>query len=94
MSPTDSMESNALLGQIDSVLEKMDSCSCEGVCKSHGPYSEGIKILLQCERANIMERAEAKKQQAYDIRERRKETIAVASIASSVVGLLLRLCGK
>jgi hypothetical protein len=94
MSPTDSMESNALLGQIDSVLEKTDSCSCEGVCKSHGLYSEGIKILLQCERANIMERAEAKKQQAYDIRERRKETITVASIAAGVVGLLLRLCGK
>ena len=94
MSPTDSMESNALLGQIDSVLEKMDSCSCEGVCKSHGPFSDGIRILLQCERANIMERSDAKKQQAYDIRERRKETIAVASIAAGVVGLLLRLFGK
>jgi hypothetical protein len=94
MSPTDSMESNALLGQIDSVLEKMDSCSCEGVCKSHGPFSDGIRILLQCERANIKERAEAKKQHEYDTRERRKETIAVASIAAGVVGILLRLCGK
>ena len=57
MSPK--MESTALINQIDSCIKDIQEVGGSvSVCQSHWPLANGVKILLECEKAHIEERSD------------------------------------
>ena len=88
MSPQ--MEGTTLHNQLVSGIKYIEESSqASGVCEAHWPMVNGVKLLLECQKASIEEREGVRVDRAKEAKERRNETIAIALGVAAVAATLI-----
>ena len=102
MSPQETMEGGALARQLTTYLADVDqNKSPHNACAAHWPIQNGIRLLMQCELAELAERAldrEERRARQLEIDRQRRDTfwkvtgtaVGCASLAATIISLCLR----
>jgi hypothetical protein len=100
MSPQETMEGGALVRQLTTYLEDVDQNKApHNACAAHWPIQNGIRLLMQCELAELAERAqdrEERRARQLEADKQRRDTfwqVTGAAIGSaSVIATIISLC--
>jgi hypothetical protein len=100
MSPQETMEGEALVRQLTTYLSAVDqNKQPHNACAAHWPIQDGIRLLMQCELAELAERAldrEERRARQMEADKQRRETfwqVTGAAIGSaSVIATIISLC--
>ena len=92
MSPTQTMEGDALGKEIDAGIDDLSAPVPPGVVfcgPAHWAQVNALKILLRCQKANLEERARERLDREQETKDRRAETIGIALGAAGVIATLI-----
>ena len=84
------MESHALNRQLEDCIETMKhEVKPHGGCAAHWPIHNALRLLLECEHANMRERMEERDAKIAEKKKVRAEVISLSIAAATIVTSIL-----